>query len=96
MVKPPSTLSPFQARSIILNHNVLQRARHVINVPIDDTMEQVCVVPDRDDGAVSYQRLFDALYEYYHHDPRRLESVDEHTAFGGIMVIGSRLVVNLI
>jgi hypothetical protein len=95
LTTPPSKISTFQAQSVILNQKVLRRARHIIHAPLDDAFDQLCVLPDTGDGGVTYRRLFDALYEYYHQEAR-LKGIDGHVTFGGIMVIGSRLVVNLV
>ena len=96
--KPPSMLSKQIPPAI--STNLLERARYSIHIPLDDTYDELCLVPDLDDGSVTYTRLFDALHEYYHNDPRRIQSLGKFTEFGGVVVFPlgdrSRLVVNMI
>lgn len=96
MTLPPAAkISATQLQRVAISPRTLERIRYTIHVPIHDELDEVCVIPDADDGSVSYLRLFDALYEFHvETDFKCLRG--KHKMFGGIVVIENRALLNVI
>jgi hypothetical protein len=86
-------VSPFQLRCKVLPPKILERTQSIIHVPDGDTLDQVCIIPDLEDGGVSYERLFGALYDYF--EANEFQSIGEYSEFCGIIVVGNRAILNL-
>lgn len=82
----PSKILPNFRRYIAIHPSLLEQSNHLLHVPVRDTIRPICIVPDRINGSISYGRLCDALYEYYHADTERFEGLGEYTNFGGIVI----------
>ena len=98
----PSTLPKTVLHSVVLPSNLVHKARSTIYVPVFDGCDEVCIVPDCDDGAITYNRLFEVLYEYYDQtmhptefpkdlhphtqDVRRIDGLGDYVEYGGFIV----------
>jgi hypothetical protein len=71
---------------VALSPHLACSAQYTVACPLHDAFEDVCIVPDRADGAVTYERLLDVVYEFYD-DPARSNSLGSYSMFGGIVVI---------
>lgn len=102
----PSTLPRKILKTVALPSNLVQRAKSTIYVPVFNACEEVCIVPDRLDGAITYKRLFHALYEYYDETMdtsthiKRIDGVGEFVGYGGFIAYdllddGYKLTLNL-
>lgn len=89
---------PAKIPILVLDPHVLRRMKYTLYVPVYDTFEEVCLIPDRDDGSITYTRLFEILHEYYGQvvdGEKRIKSVGEHTTFNGLVATPTRLLLNL-
>lgn len=88
--------------TVALTPHLLCSVEYTLAVPVHDTFEDLRIVPDRADGAVTYRRLFHAIHEYYDDDADRALGLGEFTMFGGIVVHShplsqnTRLVLNAV
>lgn len=82
---------------VALSPHISCAAQYTVALPMHDTFEHVYIVPDRADGAVTYERLFDVVYDFYK-DPLRSRSLGAYTMFGGLVMYTNtewtRLILN--
>ena len=90
MSRPPaSNVSAFNLRCKILPPKIVQQIQSTLHIPLEDDLEQLCLLPDTEDGGITYDRLFGALHEYF-----ETRDLDEYPEFGGLIVVGDRCILN--
>lgn len=97
----PTALPKTMLQAIALPAKLVHKAKSTIYVPVFDSCDEVCLVPDCDDGAITYKQLFEALYEYYDQtmhpiefpkdlqpyakDIRRIDGLGIYVEYGGFI-----------
>lgn len=91
-----SAIRPYMSH-VALSPHLACASQYTVACPIHESFEDVCIVPDRVDGAVTYERLLSVLYDVYD-DHVRSESLGLYIMFGGIAVVSgafqTRLILN--